>query len=39
MFNRQDQKINSFCQSIVKTINTQNKESILEAEREKDQVT
>jgi hypothetical protein len=37
--NRLDQKRNSSCHIIVKTPNAQNKERILKAVREKDQVT
>jgi hypothetical protein len=37
--NSLDQKRNSSCQIIIKTPNTQNKERILKAEREKGQVT
>jgi hypothetical protein len=37
--NRLNQKRNSYCHIIVKTSNTQNKERILKAVREKGQVT
>jgi hypothetical protein len=37
--NRQNQKRNSTCYIIIKTPNVQNKERILKAVREKDQVT